>query len=162
MAYVHRAQQTATETRVPCRRSTLVATADRQSVARRPRLSQLSPQSLHPSELPCLSFRGKTSQLCPLWPPARTSLFPVCTRGISSPSSALVGQRACSAGTPVPGRVAKSPSFETGARPGFEKRGGLKGAQGLGRGKFDRAAGDSGFTGGARPRYYFQFQPASP
>src|SRR6266436_4741916 len=130
MAYVHHVKQTPTEIRIRCRRSTLVATADRQPVARRPRLSQLSSQSLHPSALPCLSFRGETSQLCPLWPPARTPLFPVRARGIGSPSPALVRQRACSAGTAVPGRVAKSPSFEARAGPGCEKSGGLKGAQG--------------------------------
>ena len=57
---------------------------------------------------------------------ARTPLFPVRSRGIGSPSSALVGQRACSAGTAVSGCLAKSPSFEAGAGPGFEKNGRLK------------------------------------
>src|SRR5271167_2392241 len=126
VAYVRHAKQIPTEIRIACRRPAMVATADRQSVARRPRLSQLSPQSLHPSELPGLSFRGETSQLCPLWPPARTSLFPVRARGIGSPSSAVVGQRACSAGTPLPSCVTKSSSFEAGEGPDFEESGGLK------------------------------------
>src|SRR6266705_3463754 len=130
VAYIQYADQIPTETRIPCRRSTLVATADRQPVACCPRLSQLSPQSLHSPELPRLSFRGEASQPCPLWPPARTPLFPVRARGVGSPSPALVRQRACSAGTAVPGRVAKSPSFEAREGPGFEKKGGLKGAQG--------------------------------
>jgi len=59
MLYVQHADQIPTETRIPCRRPTLVATADRQPVACRPRLSQLSPQSLHSPELPRLSFRGE-------------------------------------------------------------------------------------------------------
>src|SRR5258708_33947344 len=99
VAYIQHADQIPTETRIPCRRPTLVATADRQPVACRPRLSQLSPQSLHSPELPRLSFRGEAPQLCPLLPPARTRLFPVRSRGIESPSPALVRQGACSAGT---------------------------------------------------------------
>jgi len=126
VAYIQYIDKIQTEIRIPCRRPTLVAKAVRQPVARGPRLSQFSPQSLHPSELPRVSFRGEASQLCPLWPPARTPLFPVRSRGIGSPSSALVGQRACSAGTAVSSCVAKSPSFEAGAGPGFEKNGGLK------------------------------------
>src|SRR5207302_1412070 len=102
MLYVQHANQIPAETRIPCRRPTLVATADRQPVACRPRLSQLSPQSLHSPELPRLSFREEAPQLCPLLPPARTPLFPVRARGIGSPSPALVRQRACSAGTALP------------------------------------------------------------
>ena len=98
MTYMQYVNKIHTEIRIPCRRPTLVATAVRQPVARCPRLSQFSPQSLHPSELPRVSFWGEASQLCSLWPPARTPLFPVPARGIGSPSSALVGQRACSAG----------------------------------------------------------------
>src|SRR5437016_10199315 len=128
--YVQHANQIPTETRIPCRRPTRVATANRQPVACRSRLSQLSPQSLHSPELPGLSFRGELFRLCPLWPPARTPLFSVRARGVGSPSPALVRQRACSAGTAVPSRFAKSPSFEAREGPGFEKRGGLKGAQG--------------------------------
>src|SRR5207253_319006 len=60
--YVQHANQIPTETRIPCRRPTRVATADRQPVACRPRLSQLSPQSLHSPELPRLSFRGEAPQ----------------------------------------------------------------------------------------------------
>src|SRR5712664_434365 len=113
----------------PLPRPTLVATADRQPVACRPRLSQLSSQSLHSPELSRLSFRGEASQLCPLLPPARTPLFPVRARGIGSPSPALVRQRACSAVTALPGRPARCPSVETGAGYGFEKSGGLKRAE---------------------------------
>src|SRR5436853_7906957 len=97
MLYVQHANQIPAETRIPCRRPTLVATADRQPVACRPRLSQLSPQSLHSPELPRLSFRREAHQLCPLLPPARTPLFPVRGRRSDSPSPVLVRQRACSA-----------------------------------------------------------------
>src|SRR5882762_6654761 len=115
MLYVQHADQIPTETRIPCRRPTLVATADRQPVACRPRLSQLSPQSLHSPELPRLSFRGEAPQLCPPLPPARTLLLSVRARGIGSTSQALVRQRACSAGPAPPGRTALCPSVETGA-----------------------------------------------
>src|SRR6516225_9876562 len=101
IAYIQYANKIQTEIRVLGRRPTLVATAVRQPVAGGPRLSQFSPQSLRPSELPRVSFRGEASQLYPLWPPARAPLFPVRSRGIGSPSSALVGQRLGSAGTAV-------------------------------------------------------------
>src|SRR5260370_38796666 len=76
VAYIQHAAQIPTETRIPCRRPTLVPTADRQPVACRPRLSQLSPQSLHSPELPRLSFRGDAREPWPRSPPARTPLVP--------------------------------------------------------------------------------------
>src|SRR5467141_3496551 len=129
VVYVQQGDQIPTETRIPCRRPTLVATADRQPVACRPRLSQLSSQSLHSPELPRLSFRREAPQPCPLWPPARTPLFPVRAREIGSPSPALVRQRACSAGTALSGRTALCQSFETAAGQGLEKSGGLNRAE---------------------------------
>src|SRR6267143_1054231 len=129
VTHIQHADQIPTETRIPCRRPTLVAAANRQPVACRPRLSQLSPQSLHSPELSRLSFRGEAPQPCPLWPPARTPLFPVRARGIGSPSPALVRQRACSAGTALPGRTALCQSFETAAGQGLEKSRGLNRAE---------------------------------
>src|SRR5208283_1362247 len=132
------------------------------AVARSPRLSQFSPQSLHSPELPRLSFRGEASQLCPLWPPPRTALFPLRARGVGSPSSALVRQRACSAGTAVPGRVAKPPSFEGREGPGFGKKGGLKGAQGCEAADQFRRLGDAttGHLAGTSATEHLRFSVA--
>src|SRR5437667_4523033 len=129
VAYIRHACQIPTETRTPCRRPTLVATADRQPVACRPRLSQLSPQSLHSPELPRLSFQGEASQLCPLWPPARKPFCGLCPRRTCAGGTPLFRQRACSAGSALPGRTAICQSLETGAGQGVEKRGELNRAE---------------------------------
>src|SRR5437016_14563563 len=91
--YVQHANQIPTETRIPCRRPTLVATAERQPVACRPRLSQLSSQSLHSPAVPRLSFRGESRQPCPALPPARTPSAPLRGRRSCAPSPARARRR---------------------------------------------------------------------
>ena len=109
-----------TEIRIPCRRPTLVATADRQPMARRPGAFVSVPASALIAPPVCPGEKRPSYVLYGRQQASRFSLY--VPQELVPKSSA--------ARTAVSGRVAKPPSFEAGEEPGFEKPAGLKGVQG--------------------------------
>src|SRR5437667_4428818 len=97
--------------------------------ARRSWLAQLATQSLRSRELPRLLVRRTACQLRPIRSPERTPFCCLCSRRTCAGSTPLFRQRACSAGTALPGRTALCQSFETAAGPGLEESGELNRAE---------------------------------
>src|SRR5256884_713838 len=73
---------------------------------------------------------GRTAcQLRPVWSPERTPFCGLCSRRTCAGGTPLFRQRACSAGSAVPGRTSICQSLETGAGQGVAKSGELNRAE---------------------------------
>src|SRR5213080_3328490 len=92
--------------------------------------SKIKPKASDPlflcsRELPRLLVGRTACQLRPVWSPERTPFCGLCSRRTCAGGTPLFRQRACSAGSAVPGRTSICQSLETGAGQGVAKSGEL-------------------------------------
>src|SRR5947208_9264200 len=115
--------------RISLRCLALVPKSSRKPRTRCSWLAQLATQSLCSRELPRLLVGRTACQLRPVWSPERTPFCGLCSRRTCAGGTPLFRQRACSAGSAVPGRTSICQSLETGAGQGVAKSGELNRAE---------------------------------
>src|SRR5437588_6359389 len=115
--------------RISLRCLALVPKSSRKPRTRCSWLAQLTTQSLCSRELPRLLVGRTACQLRPVWSPERTPFCGLCSRRTCAGGTPLFRQRACSAGSAVPGRTSICQSLETGAGQGVAKSGELNRAE---------------------------------